>query len=534
MPREKSFRDPLHPRTRFRHVVRKVMALHRGTAVLARRGAGAEPGVDPRRVEADVELGGIRQRCAIEIVDYSAVRCTFRRMPNREFVTLMNDPEASAREPWVKVRWINIGGMSWDVIKAVSIKHELHPLALDDVFHAHARARSKADYYPGHLFLRVLCHELGEVEEAPAFAVVLDGVSKGLPPSELSVTDGTDSAATLRDLLHKPHPALHTSFHGEPHDEKVDATDERRTHDAAVRVLSGKERVSVTVSPMFIFLCRDGTVISIRSTPNLDMSTPIANRLRQTHTGLRTSADASLLVQSLLSLLVDEAHEVIDAYKDKIMKFKNMMIVKPSIDMVLNLHVLSADLIRHRRTLAPITTVVEALRRYDKDRVAALLDLSAPGTKIVGFMSFKTITYLVRFSFVYLNYNQACGCPQADVDEHMEHVLSQLDVIAADGQNLVDYTFNMISYEMNEVMRRLTLVTIIFLPLTLLAGYFGMNFTQMWSVQGHSDWFFWAVALPIMAVVVPLFVGPDILRSVQYMKKRLLVKKVVVKSFRTG
>ena len=84
---------------------------------------GAEPGVDPRRASADAQYSGIRQNCVIELVDYSAVSCSIGRLNNRDFVTLMEDPVASAREPWVKVRWINIGGLSWDVIKALSIKY---------------------------------------------------------------------------------------------------------------------------------------------------------------------------------------------------------------------------------------------------------------------------------------------------------------------------------------------------------------------------------------------------------------------------
>ena len=43
---------------------------------------------------------------------------------------------------------------------------ELHPLALEDVFHGHSGNRSKADYYTKHLFLRVLCHELLPEDDA--------------------------------------------------------------------------------------------------------------------------------------------------------------------------------------------------------------------------------------------------------------------------------------------------------------------------------------------------------------------------------
>ncbi|KAJ7325877.1 hypothetical protein DFH08DRAFT_787469 [Mycena albidolilacea] len=502
------------PKTRFRYAVRKVIALHRGTKVMSRRGVGAEPGIDPRSASADAEYGGIKQECVIEVVDYSAVRSSFGRMTNREFVELMNDPAASARESWVKVRWINIGGMSWDVIKAVSIKYDLHLLALEDVFHAHPRARSKADYYAQHLFLRVLCHELVDLRrEAVPIPISLP---PSYPPTSSRSETSDDRPApdsslhSQRALVQKS--ASDSSFEVRQIRAAAAAEDERRRmQDAALNALKSGERVNVDVVPMFIFLFRDGTVITIHSTPNLEMTEPIANRVRQFDTILRTTTDASLLVQSLLSLVTEKALEVVNAYQDKIQKFERKILVRPTVDIVRNLHILSADLILHRRTLAPIKTVVYGLRRYDIDRAAALMDASAKirGAKVAGFMSHKSIVYL------------------ADVHDQMEYVLSQLDVIAGIGQNLVDYTFNMTSYEMNEVMRRLTLVTVIFLPLSLLTGYFGMNFDHMWIHNGKGDYYYWIIAAPIMALVLPLFIAPDIMRIVHYLQKRMLTKNVV-------
>ena len=49
------------------------------------------------------------------------------------------------------------------VANSLSIHVDLHPLALEDVFHARKQTRSKADYYPQHLFLHVLCHEAEEI-----------------------------------------------------------------------------------------------------------------------------------------------------------------------------------------------------------------------------------------------------------------------------------------------------------------------------------------------------------------------------------
>lgn len=142
-----------------------------------------------------------------------------------------------------------------------------------------------------------------------------------------------------------------------------------------------------------------GTVISMHSTPNLELTQPITRRLRQRDTVLRTSADPALLVQSLLDLVVDKALEVIDAYHVKIKKFEREILLKPKITTVRNLHILSGDLILHKRTLEPIRTVIYGLRRYDDDRAAALIDTTAEenqNVKIRGFMSHKSKIYLVR------------------------------------------------------------------------------------------------------------------------------------------
>ncbi|KAF8190242.1 hypothetical protein K438DRAFT_1676097 [Mycena galopus ATCC 62051] len=493
----------LHPKDRFRDIVRKVIALHRGLNLLSCRGPGAEPGVNPRHPSADAEYGEIKQECVIELVDYSAVRSNFRRMSNHQFVDLM--ATESVLQPWVKVRWINIGGMSWDVMKALSIKYSLHPLALEDVFHARPTARSKADYYVQHLFLRILCHELDDGGQDSILTI---------PPSYATISESFDDENTLHSSVHSP---LLQKLHSVRHAAAA-ANEQRRIQDATLQALKSDERVNVNVAPMFIFLFRDGrsgTVISIHSKPNLEITEPITSRVRQFDSILRTSADASLLVQSLLGLVTDKALEVVNAYQDKIKKFERNVMVRPTINTVRNLHVLSADLILHRRTLAPIKTLVYGLRRYDIDRSTAVVDVSTSenGIRVAGFMSHKTLIYL------------------ADVHDQMEYVLSQLDVIAGIGQNLVDYTFNMTSYQMNEVMRRLMLVTVIFLPLTSLTGYFGMNFTFMWSTKhDHSDWIYWAIALPIMCIVLPLFLAPDMQRMAHYVQKQMLTKKVV-KSF---
>ncbi|PBK76542.1 hypothetical protein ARMSODRAFT_948349 [Armillaria solidipes] len=544
-------RKKIDPKDKFRGAVRKIIAMHRGTSMITTRArVGAEPGVDPRRGSADIQYGGIRQNCVIEVFDYSSVRHSFGRMTNKEFVNFLDDDGASKPEPWVKVRWINIGGMSWDVIKAVSLKYDLHPLALEDVFHTRSQTRSKVDYYSKHLFLRILVHEIGDPDNIPtpfhataAYGSTLTGLPRSSSPTPFEDGDSIemkDSGVVEDDRTvfgeitpmstMRNRKGRGTFKSADPEkggstfsrlskiallDAEEEALKQQAEEEVALQALKKDgDRVNVKVYPLHIFLFRDGTVISMQGNPSLELTQPIANRLHQRDTGLRASADPSLLVQSLLDLTVDKALEVIDVYHAKIQKFERAILYKPKIKTVRNLHLLNEDLILHKRTMEPIKTVVYGLRRYDLDRCAALIDeskLSAANgnVKVVGFMSHKSKIYL------------------ADVYDHVEYILSSLDMFAGITQNLIDYTFNMTSYEMNEIMRRLTIATIICLPLTLLTGYFGMNFATMWSVQSNSDLLFWEIAIPVMCLVIPLAIWPDIMRMVHYVKKKMLTRKAV-------
>ena len=175
---------------------------------LARTRAGAEPGINPRRDSTFEHYGYIKQECVIDITDYSSERIVFRRVGNEDFVQMMGgttDEEKEQRaghEKWVGVRWINIGGTSWDVLSALALKYSLfsftsrllfsrlctpwlfdrlldvHSLALDDVLHAQGYNLSKADYYQSHLFLRILCHSLASDDDNACTSHVYDPISE--------------------------------------------------------------------------------------------------------------------------------------------------------------------------------------------------------------------------------------------------------------------------------------------------------------------------------------------------------------------
>ncbi|CAK5264078.1 unnamed protein product [Mycena citricolor] len=433
----------------FRRTVQKVIAMQRSTTILASAGAGAEPGIDPRRASMEVQYRSVHKDCTIEVVDYSVVSANFYKMKNAEFVDWIG---RSKRPHWVKVRWIHVSGLSWDVIKALSLKHELHPLALEDVLHTRPENLSKAEYFLKHLFLRILIHEVED--------------------------ENTKRPDEFTSDLSAPY--------------SKNAVNERQIEQAKIDAL------------------KQGTVISIAQNSPADLTLPIVERLRRTDTILRSSSDPSLLVQSLISLIVDKAVQVIDAYHDQISELERQILIKPKPNTVRKLHIVSGDLVLHKRTLDPIKTLVYGLRRYDVDRCAALVDESDPrmkGKPIVGFMSHKSKIYL------------------ADVYDHTEYILSTLDMISGIGDSLTDYSFNMASYSMNDSMRLLTMITIICLPLTFVSGYFGMNFTNSgWILNpNQSDSLFWIISLPSVAVISTLFIIPDIKRMIGYFRTRKLL-----------
>lgn len=91
----------------------------------------------------------------------------------------------------------------------------------------------------------------------------------------------------------------------------------------------------------------------------------------------------------------------------------------------------------------------------------------------------------------------------ADVYDHVIHLIDSLDTYKDLTSTMMDLYMNTINYKMNEVMKLLTIITTIFIPLSFIAGIYGMNFQHMPELGWENGYF---GVLAIMGVIFTLMI----------------------------
>jgi magnesium transporter len=92
-----------------------------------------------------------------------------------------------------------------------------------------------------------------------------------------------------------------------------------------------------------------------------------------------------------------------------------------------------------------------------------------------------------------------------DVLEHIERVIHHVRRLEQSAETAVQIHFNVQSNRTNDIMRTLTVLTAIFLPLNLITGYFGMNFEAFPVLHEESALWWTTVLMGALAVVLVIF-----------------------------
>ncbi|KAF3902880.1 hypothetical protein AA313_de0208289 [Arthrobotrys entomopaga] len=458
---------------------------------------GAEPGISATQ-EVDVEL---YTRCEITVVDYGLEDMITTELINETLPEFLARP----RPQWATVRWVNVNGLSWDVIKCLGQYKGLHRLAIEDIMNTHGR--SKTDWYSDHALIVLTVQKLVHLDTSEQ-----DHRNKRRRwyQKALNVQEAVDS-----DDEYIPVVKGHTDsgevqpvqtlqrYHGGPNYERI-LFMERNSSLASAGY-------AVAVEQCSIFLCEDNTVISFFENSADDIEPPIMARLASTNTLLRSSCDGSMIVQAIIDAIVDLCFPVIHAYQDTIGNLELSVLTDTSLHDTQRLYILTSELALLKNTIAPLTGIINALRDHKRD-VSKRKDGRRDQDNTIGQLTSVGISPIAH---TYLG----------DVQDHTIVLLDTVETMKRSADNLTDYIFNTVGNLQNENMRQLTVVTIFFLPLTFLTGYFGMNFTSFAGIE-NSDAFFWYLAVPIAVSTVLLLMNGPLFRLLTKLFRRRQIRRV--------
>ncbi len=187
-----------------------------------------------------------------------------------------------------------------------------------------------------------------------------------------------------------------------------------------------------------IFLGRR-TVLTFQESRG-DVWDGIRQRARTPGSRLRAN-DASFLVHSLLDAIVDHCFPILELYGDRLEDAEVEVLQRPTPAAIQDIHTLKRELLLLRRAVWPMREVISALQREPH-----------------ACMSDATRTYM------------------RDVYDHTVQIIDIVETYREMATGLTETYMSAMSQRLNEVMKVLTIIGTIFIPLTFLAGVYGMNF----------------------------------------------------------
>jgi len=203
----------------------------------------------------------------------------------------------------------------------------------------------------------------------------------------------------------------------------------------------------------------DNTLISFQEQPG-DVFDPIRDRIRKHKNKIRTSGP-DYLAFALLDIVVDNYIYVIGMLGDKIESLEEYMTLEPKKEQLDNINSFKKDLNFLRKHIKPAREMILNLAKLESDYIHD--------------------ENHIHFKELQDNINEAADLS----DSYREILYDQLNI----------YHSSM-STKLNEIMRVLTVFSVIFIPLTFLVGVYGTNFVYLPEKDWHYGYFaMWGVMI---------------------------------------
>lgn len=208
-------------------------------------------------------------------------------------------------------------------------------------------------------------------------------------------------------------------------------------------------------------------VISFQETAEEgDVFDPIRERIRENKGRVRKMG-ADYLAYVLLDSVIDNYFIVIEKIGDQIEKLEERVMVDASSNIPKEIHQLKSVLIYLRRQIWPLREVLGMLQRSE--------------SKIIK----KNTAVFLR-----------------DIYDHTIVVAETLDAFRDTLAGLHDIYLSSITNKMNEVMKVLTTLSTIFIPLTFIVGIYGMNFDNMPELHTEHGYYLVLIFMAIISTVM--------------------------------
>lgn len=198
-----------------------------------------------------------------------------------------------------------------------------------------------------------------------------------------------------------------------------------------------------------------------------DVFERIRDRLRNAKGRIRKMG-SDYLAYALLDAVVDSYFSILEKMGEKIEVLEEELVADPTEQTLQQIHRLKRELIILRRSVWPLREVISGLQRTES-------------------------TLIKESTNLYLR----------DVYDHTIQIIDTIESFRDMVSGMVDLYLSSISNKMNSVMKVLTIIATIFIPLTFIAGIYGMNFNAEKSPfnMPELDWY-WGYPVALLAMVV--------------------------------